>query len=207
MEAAARAEESVTQALMAEVPEELLTTGSHLLRGSMAGKALRRMLESEAAREDLTQTVPLAVEQRLRAELRPGAVIKGSVDRLERRNGVLCVLDIKTGSFREEALKLKGLDRGSINHERRHALQLLMYAAMCFHEDPVLDALRAGIVPMRKPGSGEGAWLSIMGESTIRRELLPDIDALLLQIIDEMLDPAGLIVHDPDSEYCECCVP
>lgn len=207
MEAAARAEESVTQALMAEVPEELLTTGSHLLRGSMAGKALRRMLESEAAREDLTQTVPLAVEQRLRAELRPGAVIKGSVDRLERRNGVLCVLDIKTGSFREEALKLKGLDRGSINHERRHALQLLMYAAMCFHEDPGLDALRAGIVPMRKPGSGEGAWLSIMGESTIRRELLPDIDALLLQIIDEMLDPAGLIAHDPDSEYCECCVP
>jgi len=205
-QAARTAESHIQHALTADYPKELLESGDFLLRSSMAAEALRRALHSEARRPALHATVPIAVEHMMKAELRPGLWIKGKADRIERRDGVLCIIDIKTGAFQSNEIQLKVLDREHLTAEKQKALQLMMYAALALLEDPTLQAVQAGIIPLRYSSQPDAAWLTIEGESLIRRERLAEIQGLLLHIIDEMLDPDAPIAHDPSSTYCRCCV-
>lgn len=205
-QAAQTVESQIQQALAAAYPKEMLAAGDFLLRSSMASEALRRALLSEADRPALHATTPIAVEHMMKAELRPGLWIKGKADRIERRDGVLCVLDIKTGAFQSNEIVVKVLGREQFTTDKQKALQLMIYAALAFHEDPTLQAVQAGIIPLRYSSKPDAAWLTIEGESLIRRERLADIQGVLLQIIDEMLDPDAPIAHDPSSTYCRCCV-
>jgi len=204
--AASMAEASVAHALATEFPSYLLNTGSHLVRSTMAAHALRRSLLAEAEACATRVIVPLNVEADLRAELRPGINILGKADRIERCDGMLRIIDLKTGGVSPKDLDLEGLERDAIDADSAQALQLLMYAAMALHMDKDLHEVQAGIVPLRKPSLADEAWLSIQGDRTIKRELLPAIDALLLTLIDELLDPAVPFVHRAESEWCNCCV-
>lgn len=204
--AAQQAPEAVHAALQARFPHEMLATGGYLLRGSMAGQALSRLLHSEAQRADLQRIVPVAVEEELAATLRPGVRITGKADRIERRDGVLCVLDIKTGSFDAKQLRIDALERGAFDADKSKALQLLMYAAMVLHADPAIDKVRAGIIPLRKASRADGAWLQLEGDELITRDRLAAVDGLLLELIDELLDEGKPFEHDPESTYCRCCL-
>lgn len=204
--AASAAEASVARALASEFPAHLLNSGSHLVRSSMAAQALRQSLLTEAEACETSVIVPISVEAELRAELRPGVNILGKADRIQRCDGVIRIIDMKTGGVNPRHLDLDGLERDAIDADSAQALQLLMYAAMALHMDKDLRDVQAGIVPLRKPSVAEEAWLSIQGDRTIKREQLPAIDALLLSLIDELIDPAIPFAHNAESEWCTCCV-
>lgn len=206
LSAAAQAPQAVHAALREKIPAEMLATGAYLLRSSMAGEALSRLLRAEAERSDLATSIPVAVEEQLSATLRPGVRIAGKADRIERRSGTLCVLDLKTGHLDPKQLRIDALERGSMDAEKTKALQLLMYASMVLHTDPSVDRVRAGIISLRKASRTDGIWLHVEGDDFIRRERLADVDALLLALVDELLDEHRLFEHNPRSTYCRCCL-
>lgn len=206
LEAAQDADAHVRTALAQDFPMDMLESGSSMLRGSMAAAALRRVLGAEADREALGRTIPVAVEHEMSAELLPGIRIRGKADRLEQRDGVLCVLDIKTGSFQNSNIQMKELIRGQLSSAKQQALQLMIYASLALHGDESIDSVQAGIIPLRHSSLPDAAWLNLEGSTLISRAQLRRIDDLLLELINEMLDPEKPIMHDPSSSYCQCCI-
>ncbi len=193
--------------LLKDVSDAALNEGHFKLSMEMAATSIANYLQLEVVRCASETTVPLRTEAQLSAQLLSGDKLRGTCDRIEERDGLLHVLDLKTGAVDEKNLRLKGLEREHLTAKHQHALQLLIYSVMAFQGDPSLQELRAGIVPLRKPSGSEGLWLTINGANTITRDMLPGIEALLQLLVDELRDPATPFSHDPDSEWCASCIP
>ncbi len=204
--AAAEAHHLLRAELRKEFPDRVLGQGHFRLRAEMASQAISNYLHREAERCARTNTIPLALESKLTASLVSGISVRGTCDRMEERNGLMHVLDLKTGSARPEELRLKSLDRSELSPDHRYALQLMVYAYMAFQQDPGLKALRAGIVPLRRPSDSEGIWLTVQGNNVLDRSLMEPMGSLLTQLIHELMDPNTPFRHDPESEFCTCCV-
>ena len=183
-----------------------LQQGDHRLRMGMAARALEIHLHQESLRCERETTTPMALELPLTARVNEHLAVRGTCDRLEIRDGLMHVLDLKTGSARAEDLRLKGLDRQHVEPQHRYALQLLVYAYMYLSSAPSIPAVRAGIVPLRRTSGSEGLWLSIGGEDRLDRTYLEPMRLLLQALLNELMDPSRAFAHDPDSEWCKCCI-
>jgi hypothetical protein len=97
-------------------PADVLDRGHFRLRIEMAAAATAEFLRSEADHcAQGTRIVPLALEKELSAVLPDGTRIRGRCDRIERRNGLVHILDIKTGSVPDHGLKLSALERSALD--------------------------------------------------------------------------------------------
>jgi hypothetical protein len=192
--------------LRKDFPATALQHGDHRLRMGMAARALEMHLDQEAARCERETTTPTALEVALTARVNDRTAVRGTCDRLEVRDGLMHVLDLKTGSARAEDLRLKGLERSHVGPTNRHALQLLIYAYMYLINDPTLPAVRAGIVPLRRTSGSNGLWLSIAGEDRLDRTYLEPMRLLLQELVLELMDPSRAFVHDTESKWCTCCI-
>lgn len=193
--------------LARDFPLDVLQHGHFRLRIDMAAKATGDHLLAEAERIDAgAHIIPLAVEHDLSAELVEGVRLRGRCDRIDRREGMTHILDIKTGSVPEADLGLPGLERHHLQPKHRYALQLLVYAWMYLTTHPVERGVKAGILPMQKASRSEGLYLRVGGNDLLDRSMLPAIGGLIAELVREVLDPEQPLVHDPDSPYCTCCV-
>jgi len=205
-EEAGRANDHLALRLGRHFPVHTLAQGHFRLRAEMASHALSGYLLAEAERCTATAVVPLAIEEEVSAMLPDGTRLRGRCDRVEERGGVVHVLDMKTGGVQDRDLKLRGLEREDIVPDRRHALQLLVYAWTYMTSNPGVAMARAGIVPLRHASRSEGMLLTVEGSPDIRRDMLPAIAGLLSGLIAELRDPVVPFQHDPESTYCTCCV-
>lgn len=187
-------------------PIASLRSGHFRLRIEMATKALDAYLTAEANRCGSNTTIPLHLEAEVSAVLPNAVVIRGRCDRIDERDGIPHILDVKTGSVKPDQVEFKGLTRDQIKPEKRFGLQLLMYSWAYMMQHPEVDRVRAGIIPLQKASQAAGVLLKISGEADLTRYMLPEITALLSGLIDELMDPAVPFSHLEDSLYCGCCV-
>ncbi|MFN9326763.1 MAG: PD-(D/E)XK nuclease family protein [Flavobacteriales bacterium] len=187
-------------------PADVLDRGHFRLRIEMAAAATAEFLRSEADHcAQGTRIVPLALEKELSAVLPDGTRIRGRCDRIERRNGLVHILDIKTGSVPDHGLKLSALERSALDAGQRYALQLLIYAWLYLMEHPAEPSVKAGILPLQKASQAEGTFLRIGHNEVIDRTMLPGLTDLLSELVRELKDPERPFMHDPESRYCTCC--
>jgi hypothetical protein len=189
--------------------------GQPLLQVTMAQQALTAFLRAERERvAQGAEVTLLGIEQELRVPL-PGSkerlgldvYLKGRVDRVERRNGVAMILDLKTGSVKADRLKLEELAQDALRPEHDHyAFQLLTYAYIFLLANPGETAVQAGLLPMQRASEAEGVFLKVMGSELITRDQLPLIGDLLSGVIKDLLDPALPFSHRQESAYCRCCL-
>lgn len=187
-------------------PQDLMQRGNFRLRIEMASKAMERHLVAEAKRNAITPSTPLALELDLDVELRPGVRIRGRSDRVELRNGVHYILDLKTGSVDGKKLGVPDLDRENFAAERAQALQLLIYGWAYLKSTPSIPFVRAGVLPIQKASATEGSMLQVGGSQDLQRSDMPAMELLLSTIVDEILDPSTPLQHDLDSKYCNACL-
>ncbi len=192
--------------LRQKFPMDALRSGHFRLRIEMASKALAAYLEAEAARCRESETVPLLLEADVCASLPNGMRIRGRCDRIELRDGVHHILDVKTGSVQPFNVDLKRLDRELVTPEKKFGLQLLMYSWAFMMEHPEVAKVRAGIIPLQKASLSGGLLLQLEGKEDIHRSDLPAITTLLTALVDEVLDPSIPFSHTAESLYCGCCV-
>jgi hypothetical protein len=62
------------------------------------------------------------------------------------------------------------------------------------------------VIPLQRATQAAGEFLRIGGEQVITQRDLPAIEALLVGLVNELLDPGTDFIHDPDSTYCRMCV-
>ena len=201
-----RTTELLSQELSAHIPRTALEHGHYRLRRDMASQALYNHLEAEAERCAHEPTRLVAVELEVKAMLSNGTLLKGRCDRIDIRDGHATVLDVKTGAVRDTDLRLAGLEREHIGPNNRYALQLLIYLWAYLRQHPEVPDARAGVIPLQRATQAAGEFLRIGGEQVITQRDLPAIEALLVGLVNELLDPGTGFMHDPDSTYCRMCV-
>lgn len=207
LDAADAAHGLLTQQLRTmEFPTESLRTGRNRLLVEMGANAVARYLRAEAARCGQEVMVVSALEQHMVTDLSEGVRLRGIIDRIDLRDGLLHVLDVKTGRVDEAGLKLR-LDEERILRSGQHqALQLICYAVLAFRHHAGADALRAGLLPLRKASPDEPAWLSINGTIDIPRSALPALEDIIRGIAQRILDPDEPFMHDAAAAHCLTCV-
>ncbi|MBL8002419.1 MAG: PD-(D/E)XK nuclease family protein [Flavobacteriales bacterium] len=198
-----------------EFGRELLAHGQPLLQRTMALKALDAFMgiEEERLGQGALTTV-LGLEQAVNVPI-PGALerfgfevrIKGRIDRIDRRDGLVTILDLKTGKAKEDSLRVKDPTVESLRAAKdHHGFQLLTYAFAYLEARPEEEAVAAAILPLQQASRSGGLLLQFNGEERITRTDLPMLRSLLLDIVAELLDPAVPFTHNSKSSYCKACV-
>lgn len=214
MEAEASMEALITAELVKKVPPEQLLQGQPLLQLRMAVHAAQRFLRNEAQLAAKgTLITPLALELELAAPSAEAAraigsavVFKGRLDRVDRRDGVVRILDMKTGKVKPADLKINELDLAQIKGKKSFAVQLMSYAWLYLMKHPDVDAVQAGILPLQRSESNEPLLLHLPGGDHVNRKDLPAIEQVLAAAVQEMMDPAVPVLHSEDSKFCTFCI-
>lgn len=213
-EAASGIGSTFQQALQDLLPPGAAAQGQPLLQATMAMRAAERFLRHEARSvRQGASILPIALEEDFSAPV-PGAVerlgtplvLKGRMDRVDDRDGIIHILDLKTGRVDPTTLAVKELSLDALKGEKRYAAQLLVYAWLYLTTDPAVPAVKAGLQPMQRSAGSAGLFLRVDGSTSITRAMLPAMDDLFLSIAAAMLDPATPVQHDPASFYCPFCV-
>ena len=202
------------ECILAQRPDALLDEGHARLQWHMASEAMRRALKMDAdALAAGTEMEFIAFEQELAVELPTmcdtlgiPVRIRGRIDRIDRRDGVYRIMDVKTGSVRAEHLKLRSWDAMDLDADKEKALQLACYAFLFLNNEEHIGAVQAGIIPLQKPSRSDKCVLSLGDDDLVHRSTLPAIEGLLVALLSRMLDPGVPFVHDPGSEHCAFCI-
>ncbi|HRE73201.1 MAG TPA: PD-(D/E)XK nuclease family protein [Flavobacteriales bacterium] len=178
--------------------------GAYYLLLQVAMSFLDNFYEAELDTLETNSIQILSIEEKLSAQLEvDGLAIKisGKADRIDVCNGVLRIIDYKTGKFESKDVSVKV---GSEILDKGKALQLLAYAWMRkkMNQDETLP-ISAGIFPLRN--SEEVALLEFGKSTQLNESAFTAFEDAIRQLVGQLLDPAQAFVHDPDSRHCSMC--
>lgn len=112
---------------------------------------------------------------------------QGKFDRVEERNGVLTIIDYKTGLVKSGQLKMNSWEALSMDYSYSKQLQLLFYS-MIYMNQYGLDELQAGIYSFKN--MREGLMLFKEDKSTIiTQNTIAQFKEQLTLLIAEIIDP------------------
>lgn len=169
--------------------------GKNLLAMEVARQNVLFFLEQE--KEEIllgNELIVLSLEEELSAtishpELPYSVKIAGKADRIERRNGVVRIIDYKTGSVLANDVKLKDfadlLD--GIKYEK--VIQLLCYALMSKEKFPN-DEIQVGIYSFKNKKNGFLLFEWDKNGTLITNEILSLFSEQLIALLKEILNPA-----------------
>lgn len=206
LDVASTAHQKLHNELVSSFPEDVLSRGHFRLRMEMAATAMERHLHAEAARCKHEETIILGLEDELEAELRDGVRVKGRIDRIEMRNGVHYILDLKTGAVDPTTLRIANLERSQFTTKRAQALQLLIYGWMYLRSKPSVGLVRTGILPLQKASEAQGLMVEVAKSRDLERGAIPEMELALGMIIDEIMDKDLPLLHNPENRYCNACL-
>jgi len=81
-------------------------------------------------------------------------VIKGKVDRVDRVDGQLRIVDYKTGFVNPSHLKIKNWETLIEDDKHSKAIQILMYSYMYCQSKKVTELVQGGIISFKKLNEG-----------------------------------------------------
>jgi len=117
--------------------------------------------------------------------------IKGTVDRVDRLNGKLRIVDYKTGYVDPAKLKIKNWEVLKEDEGYSKALQILMYAYMYCQENNITEVVEGGIIAFKKLNQGFLPFAQSKG-----RKSNPEINT---EVFDSFLEQLQLLI----SEICD----
>jgi len=176
-----------------------LTSGKNLIAFEMSKKLIIDFLNKEKeAIENGDEIILLACEKSFKIELIderfPFPVyLKGNIDRIEKRNGVINIIDYKTGTVKPEQLVLSEINKETIFFFfLEKIMQLLCYCLLIRHNDYLIEDLQAGIVSFKSLKNYMillNDKVDKLNNNLIGQELLEIFDAQLKNMVWEILNP------------------
>jgi RecB family exonuclease len=200
-------EEQVMQKLHEQGIEDL-SSGKNLLTRKMLTGMLQNFFAAEKAHLQQKATL-LYLEHPLKTSLstplRLDIQLLGNADRIDRVDGVVRVLDYKTGGVDDKKLSVKELNQ-LLKPEYAKAFQLCMYAYMFLKTHPEEEAVSSGIISLRMAKK----WilpLRIHGKTSIGRDFIPAFESFMHTLMAELFDPSIpfasrevlILEHDDDT--------
>lgn len=183
-----------------EYKEGEINKGKNLLAFEVAKRNVYNFLqlEKKALIEENAAIKVLFLEQPLSCEIQLDSFdfpikIAGKVDRIEERNGVIRIIDYKTGKVDAHSLKLTDVLALTPEVENEKIIQLLCYALMFENHALRLDReITAGIISFKNMKSGFlpfGIGSGKEANTIITSEMLEDFKVILKLLILEIFNP------------------
>jgi ATP-dependent helicase/nuclease subunit B len=166
--------------------------------------------EKDLLKDNINKLKIIATEQQLETEINIDGFdfrfkIHGNVDRIDELNGVLRIIDYKTGKVIKQNLKASNFD--NLKEEKYHkAVQVLMYAFL-FSQNNNYDfskPLHAGVFSFKNLNEGFLAVNFASGrntENTISQEKLDEFLEILKTYINEIYNLDIAFIEPADLRY------
>ena len=183
--------------------------GRNMFLRSVMLTQLNRVLEREAATASQHRLEIVAVEQEYSYPLwqQDGHTIKisGRVDRIDRLDGQLRIIDYKTGGLDDKEIAYSSTPnkKTGVIVTPNKWLQLMCYALLYCRNLKSNESLRVGIYPLRKLKS-DVCLASWDGQEELTASLLNDFEQQLSDILHEILNTDEPFEPNPRN-YCNYC--
>lgn len=171
------------------------TQGFNLIIYNVAKQFVQRTITHDMKLLENGNSIEIIdLERELSAELFIPSInkkirIKGLADRIERFNGMLRIVDYKTGGFASSKLSISDWEMLITDNNKREAFQVMTYAWLYMQQHSV-ENLQAGILSMRNMSEGfipvkesKGGFGDI-----ITKEVVDKFETYLIQLIEEIFD-------------------
>lgn len=168
-------------------------SGKNFLIYKIAQTFVENVLKNDQKLSSQTEfsILELELESETELELNSGKKVKlkGVIDRIDSVNGKKRIIDYKTGSVRDESLRIKSENYQRIFMESGFdkPLQLIFYAYL-FYGKFQNETVNYGIYPLKYPKK-EVVIMQIDKEIDFNNELISDTKEYLSQLIEEILNP------------------
>lgn len=202
---------------LATLPQTLDEAFAELYRHGRPTEGRNRFLYSVAesqVRHILTKEIDLiqggsrieivALEQELSMPIADGVSLSGVVDRIDRVDGRMRVVDYKTGSVVDKDIAVKTADLDDGKPMPGKWFQLMCYALLYSHAHPLGEPLLSGIYPLRSLRS-DVRLATTDGRPEITAESLNDFRGRLGAVVAELMDPAVPFAPPQQPSGCSFC--
>ncbi len=172
-----------------------VTHGINFLSFEAAKQFLKKFLQTELALlEAGNELVIVSIEKKYKTKVEVPTVnfpvyIKGTVDRVDRFNGTLRIIDYKTGYVDPTKLKIKNWELLRNDDAYSKALQILIYAYIYYIENRLTENVLAGIIAFKKLNQGflpfgqtEGRKLNSEINTEVFNSFLTQLEGLIQEI-------------------------
>lgn len=180
--------------------------GKNRLIVEVAGKFVEQFLQYEARELVETEVLLLGLETRLEHKLNLNGrmiLLKGTADRIDRRNGTTHIIDYKTGSVSKSDLSCTEWEELVIDENKAKALQLMIYSYLYLKNNPEANAgqIEGNIISLRKLSDGMmAAKFPDEGFDVAKAE---GVLASILQNIFDPDQPFGQTKEIATCRYCD----
>jgi CRISPR/Cas system-associated exonuclease Cas4 (RecB family) len=153
----------------------------------------------EGVEQDLSAALPIGRE--------PGrVVIGGIIDRLDRKENVVRIVDYKTG---RDTLEFDSIESLFSREGKRNkaAFQTLVYTWMYHNRFAGSQALVPGLVNMKNLFHDDRAFGLVMKKERVEdaTSLLPEFEMRLIELMEEIVNPDVPFDQTADLEICKYC--
>ncbi|MBR1767017.1 MAG: PD-(D/E)XK nuclease family protein [Bacteroidales bacterium] len=197
-------------ALMDEAFEKLYaggrnTEGRNRFLFSVAESQLRHILKQEKEQiEKGDSLVMRGVEVKMDLyPITPSVNIKGTIDRVDEKNGCLRIVDYKTGSLVKSDIKYEG----KTIHGKW--LQLMWYTLLYWRHAHPAGSVVAGIYPLRNLNSDVclASWKLSPDDDphAVTDEKMDLFEEMLRDMVEELMNPDIPFVATPSDDACRYC--
>lgn len=207
-EAIKKTPEEVALQFEKEYSKEPLTRGKNLLIFEVAKRYVLNFLKMEIRELKEGNTIKVVqVESNLRSkveipQLNFPVFIHGNVDRVDTYNGLLRIIDYKTGKVQQGQVEIADWDQLSSDYDKYgKTFQILTYASMLHDQDPFATA-EAGIISFKNLQSGflKFSQKDREGRGAVKNSL---INEEVLKAFQEQLKELILEICNPDIPFQE----
>lgn len=180
-------------------PKGSTSQGKNKLIFEVCKAHIQRFLKQEKELVSKHQLKIIALEQKLKAELPIEGVsekifVKGIVDRVDVLDGVLRIIDYKTGKVSGTDLKLADFSLMKEDYKYTKALQVMLYAYMYTqNSDSLFEPFESGVISFKNLNSG---FLKMNFSNQMRgkdhevtAERINDFMVEIKELIKEILNP------------------
>jgi CRISPR/Cas system-associated exonuclease Cas4 (RecB family) len=200
-----RSREAVLEAFVQETKTTQYSQGKNYLLVRVIGDLVNQMLELDAKQTPF-EIVDLEHEitGKIVTERNPdGFALRGFIDRMDRKQGVLRIVDYKTGKVELRSLESFADLVESNNHAE--AFQLALYAWMCLKSGTSGPTVKAGIYPMRTLSRGFQPLALKKSETEFDEVSMREFEDTLSGLVDEIFDEQIPFIQTEDPKRCEFC--
>lgn len=217
-------EQKLTQSITKNLPNGLPDVGFNYLNRVTIEQQLKNYLNYTSKQLEHSDLIILETEGELKATLSEPfgtCLFKGRTDRIDQSNGLVRVIDYKTGHVDNSDLKVPVRHHSESNLDYlkqipEKALQLLLYKYLFLKENPTIspEQVNAAIHGLKYANTIE---FSLTKASPTKSDtdadttflegdsFIPDMEAMLEAIVTEMLDTEISFVQTEDEKRCRNC--
>ena len=208
----AQVQSEVLKAFRTQFPDEEADAGRNHLARKIATGYIRQYLEQEKKRissqlADKINNTVVGLEQALHLETHVDGipvVFKGSADRIDHMDGVVKIIDYKTGMVEEKEVNVDSPEEFALGDDKGKAFQLMMYAWLYLKSVNESAVVQPGLISFRR-NDKRFLKLEIPGLRVLTSKTIGDFENVLHGITRQILSTETVFDQTSKVSRCKNC--